>query len=77
MAQVSVRSQIHRKHINKVWKKPIHFNLKLAVYREPNGLCLIQCYKTNPVLVGPCNHGMAHPQVADRGKASDKEGSCE
>ena len=29
------------------------------------------------VLVGPCHHGMARPQVADRGKASDKEGSCE
>jgi len=29
------------------------------------------------VLVGPCHHGMAHPQVADRGTASDKEGSCE
>jgi len=25
------------------------------------------------VLVGPCHHGMARPQVA----ASDKEGSCE
>ena len=31
----------------------------------------------NPVLVGPCHHGMARPQVADRGTASDKEGSCE
>jgi len=29
------------------------------------------------VLVGPCHHGMAQPQVADRGTASDKEGSCE
>ena len=29
------------------------------------------------VLVGPCHHGMARPQVADRGMASDKEGSCE
>jgi hypothetical protein len=28
------------------------------------------------VLVGPCHHGMARPQVADRGMASDKEGSC-
>jgi len=25
----------------------------------------------------PCHHGMARPQVADRGTASDKEGSCE
>ena len=30
-----------------------------------------------PVLVDPCHHGMARPQVADRGTASDKEGSCE
>jgi len=29
------------------------------------------------LVVGPCHHGMARPQVADRGTASDKEGSCE
>jgi len=27
--------------------------------------------------VGPCHHGMARPQVADGGAASDMEGSCE
>jgi len=27
--------------------------------------------------VGLCHHGMARPQVADRGTACDKEGSCE
>jgi hypothetical protein len=27
--------------------------------------------------VGPCHHGMARPQVADGGKASYMEGSCE
>jgi hypothetical protein len=27
--------------------------------------------------VGPCHHGMACPQVADGGTASDMEGSCE
>jgi len=27
--------------------------------------------------VGPCHQGMARPQVADRGTASDKEGCCE
>ena len=32
---------------------------------------------TVAVLVGTCHHGMARPQVVDRGKASDKEGSCE
>jgi len=30
-----------------------------------------------PHVVGPCHHGMARPQVADRGTASDREGSCE
>ena len=28
------------------------------------------------LVVGPCHHGMARPQVANRGTASDKEGSC-
>ena len=28
-------------------------------------------------VVGPCHHGMARPQVADRGTASNMEGSCE
>jgi hypothetical protein len=27
--------------------------------------------------VGPCHHGMARPQVEDRGTASNMEGSCE
>jgi hypothetical protein len=27
--------------------------------------------------VGPCHHGMALPQVADGGTASNMEGSCE
>jgi len=35
------------------------------------GYCMIRH------VVGPCHHGMARPQVADRGTASDKEGSCE
>jgi len=30
-----------------------------------------------PCVVGPCHHGMARPQVADRGTASDMEDSCE
>jgi len=34
-------------------------------------------HKGQPHVVGPCRHGMARPQVADRGTASDKEGSCE
>ena len=27
--------------------------------------------------MGPCQHGMARPQVADGGTASNMEGSCE
>jgi hypothetical protein len=30
-----------------------------------------------PMNVGPCHHGMARPQVADRGTASNMYGSCE
>ena len=33
--------------------------------------------KMKPCAVGPCHHGMARPQVADSGMASDTEGSCE
>ena len=29
------------------------------------------------MVVGPCHHGMARPQVADRGTASFMEGTCE
>ena len=32
---------------------------------------------THGYVVGTCHHGMARPPVADRGTASDKEGSCE
>jgi len=39
---------------------------------------IILCYiEQKFYVVGPCHHGMARPQVADRGTASDKEGSCE
>jgi hypothetical protein len=31
----------------------------------------------HPMNIRPCPHGMARPQVADRGNASDMEGSCE
>jgi len=33
--------------------------------------------KRQDYVVGSCHHGMARPQVADRGTASDKDGSCE
>jgi len=35
------------------------------------------CVYVVAMLMGPCHHGMARPQVADRGTASNKEGSCE
>ena len=35
------------------------------------------CKGEDPVFVGPCHHGMARPQVADGGTASDMQGSCE
>ena len=35
------------------------------------------CIVGNVHVVGPCHHGMARPQIADRETASDKEGSCE
>jgi len=38
---------------------------------------LLQIVIASGYVVGPCHHGMARPQVADRGTASDKEGSCE
>ena len=35
------------------------------------------CKRYSSVFVGPCNHGMARPQVADGGTAPEMEGSCE
>jgi hypothetical protein len=35
------------------------------------------CQKNLFMNVGPCHHGMARPQVADGGTASDMEGSRE
>ena len=39
--------------------------------------CITENILTTAHVVGPCHHGMARPQVADRGTASDKEGRCE
>src|SRR5215510_4776367 len=36
-----------------------------------------QAGRTKAMNVGPCHHGMARPQVADGGMASNMEGSCE
>ena len=41
------------------------------------GFEFISVVHLNPCVVGPCHHGMARPQVADRGTASNMEGSCE
>jgi len=41
----------------------------------PEGLCQLKIPMTQSChVVGPCHHGMARPQVADTGTASDKEG---
>jgi len=46
--------------------------------RYTEGLpCIFMCYMKCNRVVGPGHHGMARPQVADRGTASDMEGSCE
>ena len=41
--------------------------------------CLLECNYVAQIIeyTGPCHHGMARPQVADEGTASDMEGSCE
>jgi len=53
-------------------------NVDIFIGQDPYGsrIRLCVCMQWS-VLVGPCHHGMARPQVADRGTASDKEGSCE
>ena len=40
-------------------------------------LYLFVTFSFHAIVVGPCHHGMARPQVADRGTASNMEGSCE
>jgi hypothetical protein len=46
-------------------------------YRKTLGHLFTKPVQIEVHVVGPCHHGMAHPQVADREMASDKEGSCE
>jgi hypothetical protein len=36
-----------------------------------------ECKEEGAMNVCPCHHGMAHPQVADGGTASNMEGNCE
>jgi hypothetical protein len=38
---------------------------------------VVQYSSSSSIILGPCHHGMARPQVVDGGTASDKEGSCE
>jgi len=58
--------------------------LKIAEFRTPTpqdvrkkGSKIRFTIVLHTVLVGPCHHGMALPQVAGRGTASDMEVSCE
>ena len=52
---------------------PTSFN----IYNKTAGSALAEVREDSPCVVGPCHHGMARPQVADRGTASAMEGSCE
>jgi hypothetical protein len=45
----------------------------LALFIDDTGIVVW----TLPWSVGPCHHGMARPQDADGGTASNMEGSCE
>ena len=46
---------------------------KFRVFYTP----IIRSTIFNCMNVGPCHHGIARPQVADGGTASNMEGSCE
>jgi len=61
---IDVCSQIHTKHINTLCGQNVELlNVKPGWIRDK--------------LVGPCHHGMARRQVADRGTASNMDGSCD
>jgi len=44
---------------------------------SPHSQVPATCPYPEPAQSSPCYHGMARPQVADGGTASDMEGSCE
>ena len=52
-------------------------NFMSSFYFPDPELHILPAYPPTHHVAGPCHHGMARPQVADRGTASDKEGSCE
>ena len=51
--------------------------MRLAIVWCHNIFEFLKCVRDLAVFVGPCHHGVARPQVADGGTASDMEGSCE
>ena len=62
----------------------IHVSQNKAVYTHSDTSTYISVQSSLPILVsvgtmlhvvGPCHHGMARPQVADGGTASNMEGS--
>jgi len=58
------------------------FNLMCTIFNPPPPKHVflsmyIYGMHCNVTAVGPCHHGMARSQVADRGTASDMEGGCE
>jgi len=67
------------------WKISVPEENRIIIFRPYSCACwgtnsqgvLVTLVAEQYYVVGPCHHGMARPQVADRGTASDKEGSCE
>jgi hypothetical protein len=62
-------------HLYKVGNEPMGC-IKRALFRTFLEHCLLFLV-CKAMKVGPCHHGMARPQIADGGTASDMEGSCE
>ena len=65
-------------HLSLSWASPIQ-----SIYPHPTSWRSILTLSAHLRLglpnlpSGPCHHGMARPQVVDRGTASNMEGSCE
>jgi len=66
-----------RAHVRIIRRSKLHYTASGII--TPTGALHSLWYYHNYRcdVVGPCHHGMARPQVADRGTASFMEGSCE
>jgi hypothetical protein len=52
-------------------------HIYIYIYMSLGGKELWTVAPCHTLNVGPCHHGMARPQVADGGTASNMKGSCE